>query len=525
MPPRPLAFVRRWFGNLPSRARATVVLLCVLALGGACYGLYGPVTELLDPPCMRSGATDVTHRGAGGECIGITDGAFVFDSALGDVERRIREEDEQVVRDHPHNYASVVLLLPISSDKGSIMSMTNAVEQVKGAFTAQYYTNRHSVEGISPYIRLLIGSDGYQANESAAAADVIERAAAREHIAAVSGLGLSLDGTQDTVRRLTARQIPVFGATVTADTFNNIRNFVRVSPGNADNTRAAVDYVAAQYRRAVLVEDENGGDSYDATMVDGFNGLSRHSSLKIVQTETYDTTDRDRPGLSGQARQEAEDVVNTRISQMPVDICAAQPAVVLFGGRGQDLGTLLHALSSACLDKPITLISGDDVTNLPDTARLRQDLADGRLTVEYAGVAHPDEWNVSQNSAGPQDEQDGKQGFTVFHTAFEGLFRGDPLSDGNTMMAYDATLAAVSAIRLTALPQPKPEAVAAELGALHDAHRVLGSTGPLRFTADYRGSDNGSNPVDKAIPILRLRRDGSSEVRTVEWPREHRPAP
>jgi hypothetical protein len=77
-----------------------------------------------------------------------------------------------------------------------------------------------------------------------------------------------------------------------------------------------------------------------------------------------------------------------------------------------------------------------------------------------------------------------------------------------TNRASDQT--SVSAIRLTGQAQPPPYAVAGALGALQGAHTVLGASGPLSFVADYRTSATGSNPVDKAIPILRLAPDGAS---------------
>ena len=86
------------------------------------------------------------------------------------------------------------------------------------------------------------------------------------------------------------------------------------------------------------------------------------------------------------------------------------------------------------------------------------------------------------------------------------------------MMAYDATLTSVSAIRLTTLTQPGPDAVTGELGALHGAHTVLGASGPLAFDADYNTSTTGSNPIGKAIPILSLNPDASSRFLALAWP-------
>jgi ABC-type branched-subunit amino acid transport system substrate-binding protein len=507
--------LRQWFLVLSRKAQAVVVTTTVLALAMATVVAVLTVDHVLDRPCMRGRATVVTHQGDNGECVGITDGSYAFDPRLRTTERAIRQENRAVTRAHPKNYVSVVLLLPISAHSGSIMSMASALEQVRGAYTAQYYANRDNVEGVAPYIQLLIGSDGYQANQWRAATRVIEDATA-QHVAAVTGLGLSLDGTRSAVRELTGHDIPVFGATITADTFSNIRNFVRVAPSNQENMAAALSYVQAGFSRAVLVEDGNAGDSYDATLVSGFRKFAELPHHQIVDVEPFDTTRRDRAATEGQ-QAEAQQEVATRISQMALDICAQQPAVVLFAGRGQDVGVLVHAFASTCLDKKIRIISGDDVPNLAVTAQLRHDLG-GHVTLDYAGIAHPDQWSAAHDPAAAAAEQEGARGFRTFDDTFQRLFPGGPLSDGNTMTVYDATLTGISAIRLTEQPQPRPEAVANELGALQGIHKVLGSSGPIQFTADYQTSRTGSNPVGKASPILRLGADGRVQVRAVAWP-------
>lgn len=520
------ASTRAWFWRLTVRARVAVVAVCVLALAAAGLALYRPVATLLDPPCLRSGASTVLHEGTNDECVGITDGAFVFAPELAAVEHEIRQANHQVVAAHPHDYVSVVLLLPISTAESSIMTMTNVLEQIRGARTAQAYANTHNVDGQAPWVQLLIGSDGYQANQSAAAASVIEGATG-DHIAAVTGLGLSLPGTQDAVQRLTRRQIPVFGATVTSDDYDDIKDFVRVAPDNATEAQVALDYVVQHERRAVLVEDENATDSYDATLVRGFRRFQREGH-EIVAVETYNTTDRDKPHESSAALAQAQAYVANRISQMSTNICAAQPAVVLFAGRGRDLAALLHSFSSACLDRHITIVSGDDVTNVALTQQVRQDLS-GNITVEYAGVAAPDEWQAAARTPAPRDARavaDGTQGYAAFAAAFRSLsgtagFTYASLVDGNTMMSYDAVYTAVSAIRLTGLAQPQPPAVSSELGALQGVRRVLGSSGPIAFTADYGTSGkggSGSNPVGKAIPVLRLAPSGGPRVISVQWP-------
>ncbi|HEV3170052.1 MAG TPA: hypothetical protein VGZ32_06920 [Actinocrinis sp.] len=61
----------------------------------------------------------------------------------------------------------------------------------------------------------------------------------------------------------------------------------------------------------------------------------------------------------------------------------------------------------------------------------------------YAGVAHPDEWGTS--SGAPCTYK--YQGYSTFCKAYT-QFPASSLIDGNTIMGYDATLTAVSAIRL-----------------------------------------------------------------------------
>ena len=89
----------------------------------------------------------------------------------------------------------------------------------------------------------------------------------------------------------------------------------------------------------------------------------------------------------------------------------------------------------------------------------------GHVTVDYAGVAHPDEWSDSagHDQAHTAAAAEGAQGFRIFDTAFQQLFPHGYLGDGNAMMAYDATLTATAAIRLTEQQQPQPDAVINEL--------------------------------------------------------------
>lgn len=487
-------------------ALAVVVAAALVAAGIAVWHKLQP-----SPYCENQGATIVKH--VSGECVGVSDGRYVFAPELADVEHQILAENQLVAAQHPGGYASVVLLLPISDSSGSIMAMSNVLEQLRGAYAAQYRANRTDVDGIVPAVQLLVGNDGYQANQWPAATSIINDTRQRTHVMAVAGLGVSLSTTIAAATYLTSQAgIPVFGGTVTANDFDNIRKFIRVAPSNRDSIAVAVQYIGKAFKNALLVQDENTNDAYDGTLVTGFEQFADPAHA-LVGRETFDSTPRTHPDAD---RVQANLMIRNRISQMTPDICTAQPAAVLFAGRGEDLAELVADLAERpCLNTPITIISGDDVTNLPFTDAVRKGLDSG-VTVDYAGIANPGEWSTAEQ--GPAITKGG-QGFNVFDSYATKLFPGAPLSDGNTMVAYDSMLTAISGIRLTSVPQPTPEAVAGELGALHGSHEVLGASGPLDFYADYDTSKTGSDPDGKPIPILKLGAGGDSAVQDVQVPK------
>jgi hypothetical protein len=517
----PVRSTRRWFSRLTARAKTSVVALCLVVLAAACFGVYQGATSVLGPhpDCLVQGATVVQHEGPNAECVGITDGSFKFDPALDGIENQIRKENQTITSAHPTDYVSVVMLLPISAESGSILSITNVLEQLRGAYTSQYAENASESDiggnGRTPYIQLLIGNDGYQADQWQGTVGIIENAVATAHVVAVAGIGVSLDTTQSAVLNLTAHSIPVFGATITSDSFDNIKDLVRVAPSNSTEVTVALSYIKHLYTKAIIVEDQNTGDTYDSTLVTGFEKFA-DATHHFVDTAPYDTTQRDQ-AQSASAEQLAEQSVQAQIAQMPGNICVAEdsgPAAVLFAGRGSDLAQLVTDLADRpCATTPITIISGDDVTNMPFSSAVAQGLASG-VTVDYAGVANPDEWNQGTGAAIAND----RRAFSGFEHSFYKLFPGGSLTDGNTMMAYDAVLTAVSAIRLTKQNQPQPFAVANMLGSLQSNDTVRGASGPISFDANYSDSTFASNPYNKPVPVLQLEKNGDARFLKLDWP-------
>jgi hypothetical protein len=469
---------------------------------GAGAGAYVHYQLDANSTCMNDGATIVTHYGRSGECVGITDGAYRFDPALRDVEQKIRNENKHVAHDGL-SYVSVAYLMPISAH-GGVLPVSTVTEQLEGAYAAQRNANNHS-----PQIQLLIASDGLNGAAWGTVVPAIERAVTSQHLVAVAGLGVSLPSTMHAILKLT-QHIPVIGSSITSDTFDSIPGFVRISPSNHEEGAAALSFInLMKVRTAFLLEDTNRGDSYSVTLRSEFSKFS-DAAQTTIPTESYNSY-----GDSGPTSAAAQ-TVGQAIESAVGNICQVKPDVVLFAGRGRDLATLLSDLAhrTACPGQRITILTGDDVTDMPHTPGVREGLSSG-VRLFYAGSANPGVWS-SQSIGNSPAVQAGRHGFMVFRAAFTRYFPHVSFDDGSAMMGYDATLTAESAIQLARDLHPTPSAVAGELSALQYSHVVLGATGPISLPADYTSS-TGSNPFDKPIPILQFLANGNVRFVKLDW--------
>ena len=487
-----------WWGGR-SRAQRVGVFAAVAVVAVAVWGGVRVSDALAnnDRTCENQGATIVMKDGPNGECVGLSVGDYDFEPSLHRVDQLILAENQWVVAQH-RPYVSVVYLLPMPTGGGSALSAHTVEEQLDGAYTAQHYANRNDVTsaGTEPLIRILIGNGGNLWDGENGTLRDIEAGVSSQRIVAVAGLGVSLASTVSTVQQLTGDGLPVVGASATADNLDNIQGLVRITPSNSDEAKVVLAYVKATAPNAAIIEDDNPADSYAQALSRDF--AADYPAAAIVDKEIYDTRD-------------SVDVVQNRINQMPADICVAHPGVVMFAGRSAQLTELLQALASRpCSHQNVTIVTGGDATNVTLDATVQSALGGG-VTVYYAGIAHPDEWGASSGTACAYQYQ----GYSTFCRAYT-QFPTTSLIDGNTIMGYDATLTAVTAIRLAGT-QPTPQGVATDLGALQRAHIVYGASGPIVLSADY-SSGRGSDPQNKPIPLLQLEPNGEPHLIRLTWP-------
>jgi hypothetical protein len=478
------------------RRKVIITVCAAVALSGCGYGVTSLANFLINQhdTCMNSGPTVVMHEGAAGECVGISDGSYPFapgSRAMAAVLSKIRLEDQSVDKQAAEGavYVSVAYLLPISAIGAGVEPVSAQVEQLQGAYTAQWYANRHEIQGTRPLIKLLVATGGTQAAQWKTTDQFIEQDVASQHLVAVAGIGVSLATTIAEVKQLTGDGIPVFASSITSDDFNSITNMVRVVPSNDQDVSAMLKYIWPKASSAILIADTNQTDSYAKTLVhwfhDGFTG-DGHSILETLSYSTFgevSTTD-----TTGQQ-------VGSEIGQMVTNICSSSAHLVLFAGRGQELAQLLDDLNTSCQTKtPITIVTGDDVTDMPHVSQ-----EPANVTLYYAGEANPGEWQRGSGSV----FADGQRGFAQFLHAFTTEFPSGSDNDGDAMIGYDAMLTSITAIRLAGPASPSPGAVIRKLSLLQDSGQVLGASGPIDLAADYTLSKVASNPVNKVIPILR----------------------
>jgi hypothetical protein len=170
-------------------------------------------------------------------------------------------------------------------------------------------------------------------------------------------------------------------------------------------------------------------------------------------------------------------------------------------------------------------VTGDDAINMPLAGNdpVLRALAGG-AAVYYAGEFSPGEWATRTARvpilAGKNVYPAAVAGYQAFRAEFSRRFP-QAAPDANVAIAYDSVLASVPAIRLAKGGQdPPPGAVAGEFSNLRGPRAVYGASGPIQFSGFYgqagKGAPQGSNPLEKLVPILVISGHGTTSFKALE---------
>ncbi|WIV53029.1 ABC transporter substrate-binding protein [Amycolatopsis nalaikhensis] len=476
--------------NLLHRHWVAVTLVVLLVLAGVLW---------LTRPWQSCG-DGLTS--AGDVCVGLNleSGTLRADDPLADLEQLIADRNARA----GDTFKTIVVLDNLTPDPdvdSTPIDFTRHV--VQGAIAAAW--PHPDTTGV----KLLLANFGTNAEHWRDAVERIVESAESLHIAAVTGLGTSLENVRRAIAELGSHGIVTIGSTVTADDLNlgpdgkPVKTFFRVGPTNSDEAQAAVNYIAKlPKRRTMLVADVNEADTYAGTLAKAF---TEQQLVPIQFTKKYDS-------LEGQLTGTSRDAYLQKLFRgMHSDICTAQPDVIYFAGRGVDLGSFVHALSNdgACQGlRSVTVLSGDDAATLVGS-KLPLD-GDIAVTPLYTALAYPDQWKMFTGHDAALTYQ---QNYTDFLNAFTGTheFAAADLSDGAAMIEHDAVATAVKAAEED--PAGSPRSVTNFVASIDCNSAVGGATGFIAF-----GQDSG-NQIDKVLPILRIQADGTTGPVDLVWSR------
>ncbi|QNS03187.1 ABC transporter substrate-binding protein [Streptomyces xanthii] len=462
-------------------------------------------------------APGIYETGPRKECVGVSDGSFVFDDSLKDVMAKIEKENARV-EESGKKYVSVVYVEPLTTVPGEEETKYGLRAELLGAYLAQRRLNDPDLgggRGDLPQIRLLVGNLGLRSEQwKPLTEEVIARSKGEDHVVAVAGFGQSRGGTGKAVSELRRQGIPMMGATVTADGLADTADpgFFRVSAPNRDQASGAVNYLREQQKKhpgykVAVIRDRNTDDIYNTSLYRSFQTAAQNRGLKLegVPLEFLSSTDG----------------VSNAFSSVADKVCALKPDAVFFAGRGLNIRNFINSMSAPDRRCTVTLLTGDDALGAyygakeseARRARFRTEWQDSRVTVLYTALGHPalaGELYAKENDPLPDFVE-------LYRAEFGGSAQAvnKALEDGQSVLGHDAVWSLGIAVRAAAGPDGKgqvnPGATLQMLLQLGGSEAVSGLSGPLSF-----GSDG--NPDGKPMALVRMEPSGTYTFRQVLRP-------
>lgn len=480
--------------------RRVGALAAVLALVLAYSGLYaayateachaaGPleVSSVLSDRLADNGI-HVRHAEARGrgQCIGVTEGRFVFDPQVRTVQEHIAAENAWVMGQanatgRPYVTAVVMDTFTPRTSDGANEQVAAGRATLQGIYLAQRDYNR---AGYVPMLRVLVANAGASSQYAVEVAHQIVTAAERDStIVAVLGLGQSRATTPRAVDILGSAGLPMVASFASDDRLRERSDhFYRVAAPNRRQAEVAALYAKRRLglTSAIVISDTR--DAYSENLAADFVAAFTDPRHTLVYPERL-VYDAERP-----------DVANT-LSDLAQQACFVHPDLIYFAGRAREMTMLLSGIRNAPCDRPVTIMSGHDVTQLQSTAPPTPGLK-LRVPLYYTAPASPAAWR-------PERQPPFYRAYYNYIADTRGVggpAGAPPPPNGHAVLAYDAARVVTQA--LTRLPAP------AEADSFAMWRAIEGTTGVNAVSGASGTIDLGDqldgDPRDKAVALLRL---------------------
>ncbi|WP_214416364.1 hypothetical protein [Sphaerisporangium fuscum] len=474
------------------------------------------VSALVSLSLVRVLATATTHcgpdiwRAQSGECVGISEGGFVFAPHLAPVLHLIDDQNRQVLASG-HPYATVIYFGKLTTSGHSQAGAGDALSDIHGELTGIAMKQRRLIatggDGSKLQMRVLVanaGADFRYAQD--VAREVLRRIEDDPTVVGVVGLGESRQYVQDAVQLLARRAVPVLSTTASYDdlglragTREVIPSFFPLAAPDERLARTAATWARAGLGDPKVAPARTVAVFIDTTISDLFG-----KDLGVRFAREFGKG-------AGVVQYDNAASLESRVA----DMCAlpTQPDLVYYAGRTAQFGALVDALgSSTC--KPLTVMANDDITQyVNDNARALG--RNRRVRVTYVALASQMAWaNVpAQYSTGFY------QDFDAF-TASLGVKDVPPVlrpSKEYAVQAKDATEALMRAAQEAYSGQGGPSSQGGEPGTVDRGGVLLALEKLKEFGGDsglvkLHGAADGRHALDRPILLVTVDDDGEQKV-------------
>ena len=485
----------------------------ILLLGTAAGLVLAVVaTALLLGDRFTCGGPGSGVREVEGQCIGVTEGDYVFHEDFTEVQALIESENERVDQeDGGLPIVRVAFLGTLSFDGASPMDSARMNGSLEGAYTAQMRANHTGAFGDrSPRIQLVLANmGGQQQGWRQVVDDLIAMSQDEERpLVAVTGLGVSIASTRDVAKALHAHEIPMVSSAVTADGFAHgpegindagtdedpaLAGVIRVAPSNDEYVQALKNHLDGldEPARAIIVHDQTEPDLFVSTLKRAYDEhLHPYTEGRSVQTYTGTTVvDPPPPGL---------------FSDVAGNVCATDADTVLFAGRAPDLDAFLERLSHSSCERSMRILFVATGMSILDQEKEMDLIEEQDITLVYASGIDT-RWNTA-----PVGSPDVPEGYSAFMEAYRTHLDVsghdfESLHNGYALVNHDAFAVAAAAIRMTneqgsEHQTPTAEAVQARLMLLNtEKSQVKVGGGTLNYSPEGAGE-----AIGRYVPIVEL---------------------
>ena len=210
------------------------------------------------------------------QCIGITDGSYLFNDPvsardeddrktieeINDIQKKIEAENTAVAG--TNRYVKIVLLAPLTVPQArpTATSLKQILHTLQGSYTGLMRAN-DSIDFGDPStekLQLLLANEGSQQEAGTDFLDSIVKMSQPDHpVVTVIGLGVSVPNTKTAAEYLAQRKIPMVNAVASADDLTNLPLLWSVEPSNHDFVRALGSFLDRQsiLKSGLIVYDQN----------------------------------------------------------------------------------------------------------------------------------------------------------------------------------------------------------------------------------------------------------------------------